>query len=65
MDLSKSIKMAKAIEGKKNNDIAEAIGVKPQQVSTWCTQGRMSHKNLEAVAGFFNMSVSEFVKLGE
>ena len=65
MNISTSIRLALANKNKKAKDLAEGMGVKPQQISNWRKSGRMSADNIRAMAKFFDMSVSEFIALGE
>ena len=65
MNLGKSLRIALAMKEKRNKDLAEALEVGPVLVSLWIKHGNMNHANLERVCEFMEMSVSEFVALGE
>lgn len=65
MNLSKSLEMALVVRGMKKKELAESLGVKPQQVSKWCGTGNISKTNIEQICNLLEMPVSEFVALGE
>lgn len=65
MNLKKSIKKALAENGQKQKDLATKMGVTPQQVTNWCITGKISQDNLTTMASNFDMTISEFVALGE
>lgn len=65
MDLAKSLRLATAIKGCTSVQISAAIEVSVQMISHWRTSGMISLRNLEKLADYFEMPVSEFIKLGE
>ena len=65
MNCGKSLGIALAMKGMKRKDLADAVGVVPQQVSNWVSSGSMSSSNLTKVCDVLKMKVSDFVKLGE
>jgi len=65
MNLSKSLKIALASSGIKNKDLAEQLGTTTQQVSNWIKRGTIKQSSIIAICNVFNMSVSEFIALGE
>ena len=65
MNCGKSLGIALAMKRVKRKDLAEAVGVVPQQVSNWVSSGSMSNSNLVKVCDALDMKVSDFVKLGE
>jgi transcriptional regulator with XRE-family HTH domain len=65
MDLGKSIKIALIKKGVLHKQMAEDLGISPQQVSLWIRRGRLSQDNLRSVASYFQMPVSQFIALGE
>lgn len=65
MNIGKSIKIALAKKGMKSKDLAEKLGVTGPTVSTMTTRPTASGQMLTKLAESFDMSVSEFVALGE
>ena len=65
MDLGKSLRVAMARKGIKNKELAEHMGVHTAHITTWRREGSIGRDNLVAIADYFEMPVSEFVKLGE
>ncbi len=65
MDLSKSLRLAIANKGVKHKDLAEQLGTTSQQVSNWIKSGAIKQSSLVSVSGAFNLTVSEFIALGE
>lgn len=65
MNISKSINIALAQKELFRSDLAEGIGVTPMTISRIYTSGACKFGMLKKMAGFFNMTVSEFVALGE
>lgn len=65
MDLKKSLRMALAKRDLKKIDLARKVGTSGQQVSNWLRTGKMKQSNLVEVSAAFDMSVSEFISLGE
>ena len=65
MNLKKSIKQACLNEGIKQKDLAERLGMKPQQLNCTMSRNSMSMASLEKIATELKMKVSEFIALGE
>lgn len=66
MNLGKSIKVACAMTGKTQIDLAERMNTTEQTVSNWVNRkASPSTLKLEVMAVYFDMSVSEFIKNGE
>ena len=65
MHLGKSLKIALVTKGIKNKDLAEHLGIYPEQVSAWISSGNMNHVNLLKICQFLELKVSEFVALSE
>ena len=65
MDLRKSLRLAIANKGIKKSQLAEKLGTSSQQVSNWLRTGKMKQSSLEEVSAAFDMSVSQFIALGE
>ena len=65
MNLARSIKVASAIKGCAVVEVARGVGVSPSKVSQWRSTGLISLRNIEKLAAYFEMTVSEFIKLGE
>jgi len=65
MDLGKSLKVALAIKGVMNKELAEKLNVKTQQVTNWIRRGKIKQSYLIAICELLEMSVSEFIALGE
>lgn len=49
----------------KNSELADGVGVKPSQVTEWVKNERMSLRSMDKIAKFFDMKLSEFIKLSE
>ena len=62
---AKALQILLAVSGTRQIDLAESIKVSAAQVSTWKSTGGMSEFNLKKVLGFFEISESEFLLLGE
>ncbi len=65
MNLARSIRVAAAIKGCAVSAVARGVGVDPSKVSQWRSTGLISLRNIEKLAAYFEMPVSEFIKLGE
>ena len=65
MDLSKSLKVAIAMKGVKHKDLAKQLGTTSQQISNWLKSGAIKQSSLLPVSNELDLSVSEFVALGE
>lgn len=65
MNIGKSIKVALAKNGMRGKELAEKLGVTQSTVSLMTSRETASGSMLKQLADVFEMSVSEFVKLGE
>jgi transcriptional regulator with XRE-family HTH domain len=65
MDLSKSLRLAIAEKGVKHKDLAKQLGTTSQQISNWLKSGAIKQSSLLPVSNALDLSVSEFVALGE
>ncbi|PHR55947.1 MAG: hypothetical protein COA43_14605 [Robiginitomaculum sp.] len=65
MDLSKSLRLAIAGKGVKHKDLAKQLGTTSQQVSNWIKSGAIKQSSIVSICKAFDMSVSEFIALGE
>ncbi len=65
MDLALSIKVMMHKTGTTRNDIAEGIGSSEVVVGRWINGSGCNTRSLNLLADFFNMPVSEFIRLGE
>ena len=65
MNLKKSIKQVCINEGIKQKDLAERLGIKPQQLNCIMTRNSMSLTSICKIAKTLDMKVSEFIALGE
>ena len=65
MDLSKSLRLAIASKGVKHKDLAKQLGTTSQQVSNWLKSGAIKQSSLVSISKALELSVSEFVALGE
>ena len=65
MDLSKSLRVALANSNMQKKVLAEKVGTSQQQVSNWLRSGNIKQSSLSYIAAVFNMTVSEFIALGE
>lgn len=65
MNLKKSIQKAMAETGMRNNECAEALGMRATSFSKLKDRNSMNVKNLDKLAEVFGMSVSKFIALGE
>lgn len=63
-NIGKCIRVAQAIKDVKSTELAEGLGVVPQQVVRWRSAKNMRFHQVEAIASFFGMSLDEFVSLG-
>lgn len=64
MNLGKSLKIALAERDIGNKEVAAELNTTSQQVTLW-KKGRISQKNLGLVCDFLDITVSEFIALGE
>lgn len=65
MDLSKSLRLAIAEKGVKHKDLAKQLGTTSQQISNWLKSGAIKQSSLISISKALDLSVSEFVALGE
>ena len=65
MDIKKSIETALANVGKRKGDLSEGIGISAARLSHIQKQNDCKRGELESMSGFFDMSVSSFIGLGE
>ncbi len=66
MDISKSIRMGLAVDGKRQNWLAEQLAVSDNYVSCICKGDKqISLIRLEQISSVFNVPVSTFIKWGE
>ena len=65
MDIGKSIRIALAKANKRQQWLADEIGITRQMMCLAKQNKYATGQRIEALAKAFNMSASEFVKLGE
>ena len=65
MNLKKSVKQACINADMKQKDLAEKLGMKPQQLNCTIARNSTSFAMLARLAAAFDMKVSEFIALGE
>lgn len=65
MDIGKSIRVALAMRGIKQKDLAAIMGVRPASVSQLASQKSCTGETIAKLADSFGMSASEFIALGE
>lgn len=65
MNLRKSVKQACINADMKQKDLAEKLGMKPQQLNCTMARNSTSLSMLARLAAAFDMKVSEFIALGE
>ena len=65
MDLGKSLRVALAIEGIRQSELASLLSISRQQVSNWVNSGRISARYQNAICKALGMKLSEFIALGE
>lgn len=65
MDLKKSLRVAMALKNVRPSDVAEALGIATPHVYAWLKTGGMTQKNMIRLARYFEMAMSDFIKLGE
>ena len=65
MNIGKSIKIALAMKGMKQKDLAELMCRHPVYICQLCNKERPGVAAIESVASALGMSVSELVALGE
>jgi len=71
MNIAKSIKIALVQCEKDQRWLANKLStimdkkISRQQISNWCSTGRMRPETLEIISKVFNLKVSQFLALGE
>lgn len=66
MDIAKSIRVALAREAKNQTWLGDQIGATKATVSNYCKgRSKPDSDRLEQIAQLFDMTVSEFIALGE
>lgn len=65
MHLGNAVKIALVMKGRKQGDLAKALGVSKVYISRICNQESIGINALESVANELGMKVSELVALGE
>ena len=65
MNIGKSLRMALVSRDMRQNQLAEKMGVGARWMSRMATSRTASMQTVEALAAQFDMTVSEFIKLGE
>lgn len=65
MDLAKSLRVAMALKNVRPAGVAEALGIASPHVYMWLKTGSMTQKNMIRLAHYFEMKMSDFIKLGE
>ena len=62
-DIGKCIRVAQAIRDIKSSELAEGLGVVPQQVNRWRNASNIRFHQVQRIAQFFDMTLDEFVSL--
>lgn len=65
MDIGKSIRIALAEKNITRAVLASKLGCGRPNVTQMCSSGRVRSETLKRLAEVFEMSVSDFIKLGE
>ena len=65
MNISKSLRIAMIHKSVKQSDVAKGLGVGVPQISKWANNQVITSKRMHDLARYFEMPVSEFIKLGE
>ena len=65
MNIKRSTRQCLARHDMKQKDLAEKLNATEGQVSGWINAEHLSTKIIERFAKAFNMSISEFIALGE
>ena len=67
MNLSKSLKIAMAVHDVSNEVLAKGLQKHVSNINKWCrTEGlTLNSITIDEISEFFDMSVSEFIALGE
>lgn len=65
MDLSKSLSQAIFNSGLKKKEVAKKLKTSPQQISNWLASGNIKQSSIIEICELFEITASEFIKLGE
>ena len=65
MDLSKSLRISIATKGIRQKELAESLSTSRQQIGIWLATGVIKQSSLVDICKYFEVKVSEFIKLGE
>lgn len=65
MNIGKSLKFALLKNDKNQSELAQQLGLRDQQISRLANAKSANGKTIEMLANAFDMSVSEFIALGE
>lgn len=65
MNVGKSLKVALAKKGMRQNEFAEQMKVSRQWIGKLANSEKAGMGSVELLAAAFGMSVSDFIKLGE
>jgi len=65
MNIGKSIELALVHKQMKKIELAKAMGLSANSISTLCKTPTCSGKTLDKLCTVFNMKASDFVALGE
>lgn len=65
INIGKCLRIAQAMKDVTNVELARHFSVKPQQVVRWRNAEDMAIRRMEEIAGYFNMSLIEFMSLSD
>ena len=65
MNIKRAFRRCMADKGINQKQLATKLKTTEATVSAWVNADHLSTKNIERVADIFDMSVSEFISLGE
>ena len=65
MNMGKAVKIALAMNGMNQTELAKVMGVSSKYISRICNQKNFGIEAAKGVADALNMKVSELIKLGE
>lgn len=65
MDIGKSMRVAMAMRGLRNNQLAEKMGVTQATISVMLSRRTCTGQALIQLCEIFDMKASEFLRLGE
>lgn len=65
MNVGKSIRIALAMKGMKQKDLAEKLGIRAPSLSQLASQKSCTGDTISKLADAFDMPASEFIALGE